>query len=67
MNFETGTSWVTVALDMYLCTVVRPPGSAWRKERFGNGESLAKKSTLRYSGKKRDGRIWSEEMKNKKE
>ena len=22
MNFETGTSWVTIALDMYLCTGV---------------------------------------------
>ena len=27
MNFDTDTSWVTIALDMYLCTGVRPPAA----------------------------------------
>ena len=44
MNFETGPSWVTIVLDMYLCSGVRPPGG-WRKERPGNGGSLERGKT----------------------
>ena len=38
-NFETGTSWSTGHAPLHWSP---PPGSAWRKERPGNGESLGK-------------------------
>ena len=42
MNFETGTSWVTTALDMYLCTGVRPPAAHGGRRGLGTVKAWAK-------------------------
>ena len=42
MNFETGTSWVTIALDMYLCTGVLPPAAHGGRRRLGTVKAWPK-------------------------
>ena len=42
MNFETGTSWVTLALDMYLSTGVRPPAAHGGRRGLGTVKAWAK-------------------------
>ena len=42
MNFETGTSWVTIALDMNLCTGVRPPAAHGGRRGLGKVKVWAK-------------------------
>ena len=42
INFETGTSWVTIGSGHVPLHSSPPPGSGCRKERPGNAESLVK-------------------------
>ena len=42
MNFETGTSWVTIDLDMHLCTGVHPPAAHGGRRGLGTVKAWAK-------------------------
>ena len=46
MNFETGTSWVTLALDMYFSTGVRPPAAHGGGRGLGTVKAWAKSIEL---------------------
>ena len=54
MSFETGTSWVTVALDMYFTTDVQLPAALERKKRDGRTRGEGEEEQRRTTRNVRD-------------